>query len=346
VLLRGESGSGKELVARAIHDASERRSGPYVSVNVAAIPATTAAAELFGHRKGAFTGASEAHAGWFGGAHEGTLFLDEIGETPDAVQPMLLRVLETGEVQPVGGQGAKRVDVRVVTATDADLAAAANAGRFRFPLVQRLGGQVIFVPPLRERLADFGILLAHFLERELTALGMSRPKPGEAQQPWLPTEIVVRALAYEWPGNVRELANFARELVLSSRGQPSLRLGRTFGALLPQLEEPRRDSKSTPVAEREPSSSEKQGVTDEQLVSTLRANRWQVGATARALGIAKNTLYQLMERCEGIRKARDLTREEILECRAAAGDDSVLMAERLEVSERGLKLRMRELGID
>lgn len=342
VLLRGESGSGKELVARAIHDASQRASGPYVSVNVAAIPPTTASAELFGYKKGAFTGATESHSGWFGRADGGSLFLDEIGETPDVVQPMLLRVLETGEVQPVGGQGARQVDVRVITATDADLAAAANAGGFRFPLLQRLGGHVIFVPPLRERLADFGILLVHFLRRELGALGQTPPDSESSKTSWLPSEVVVRALRYEWPGNVRELANFARELVFSSRGKPVLGIGRTFDALLPTLEA-RRESKpqanaTAPV--------DRQAIGDELLVETLRANRWQVGATARALGIAKNTLYQLMERCEGIRKARDLGREEILECRESSGGDAKLMAERLEVSERGLKLRMRELEID
>lgn len=270
------------------------------------------------------------------------MFLDEIGETPDVVQPMLLRVLETGEVQPVGGQGARQVDVRVITATDADLAAAANAGGFRFPLLQRLGGHVIFVPPLRERLADFGILLVHFLRRELGALGQTPPDSESSKTSWLPSEVVVRALRYEWPGNVRELANFARELVFSSRGKPVLGIGRTFDALLPTLEA-RRESKpqanaTAPV--------DRQAIGDELLVETLRANRWQVGATARALGIAKNTLYQLMERCEGIRKARDLGREEILECRESSGGDAKLMAERLEVSERGLKLRMRELEID
>jgi DNA-binding NtrC family response regulator len=142
---------------------------------------------------------------------------------------------------------------------------------------------------------------------------------------------------------VRELANFARELVFSSRGQPTLRVGRTFESLLP-TNDVQRPSKPEvkPVAP----PADKQAISDERLVETLRANRWQVGATARALGVAKNTLYQLMERCEGIRKARDLSREEILACKESSGNDAKLMAERLEVSERGLKLRMRELEID
>jgi DNA-binding NtrC family response regulator len=153
---------------------------------------------------------------------------------------------------------------------------------------------------------------------------------------------VIRALRYDWPGNVRELANFARELVFSSRGQAVLRIGRTFDALLPAKEAGREAKAQAPAV----APADRQAIGDELLVETLRRNRWQVGATARALGIAKNTLYQLMERCEGIRKARDLGREEILECRESSGGDQKLMAERLEVSERGLKLRMRELDID
>ncbi len=344
VLLRGESGSGKELVARAIHDASRRASGPYVSVNMAAIPSSTAAAELFGYKKGAFTGATDSHGGWFGRAEGGTLFLDEIAEAPEEIQPMLLRVLESGEAQPVGGQGARRVDVRVVAATDADLTAQASAGRFRFPLLQRLGGHVVPVPPLRERLSDLGVLLVHFLRREAAALGQSVPGPSAARHPWLPTDVVLRALAYDWPGNVRELLNFARELVLTNRDQPTLSVGRTFDVLLPRPAAPRAARPDVapqphPLGERHP-------ITDDVLVTTLRANRWQVGATARALGIAKNTLYQLMERCEGLRKARDLSQSEIESCSAACAGDTTAMAARLEVSERGLKLRMHDFGID
>ncbi len=345
VLLRGESGSGKELVARAIHEAGPRAKGPYLSVNVAAIPESTAAAELFGYKKGAFTGASESHGGWFGRAEGGTLFLDEIGETPDAIQPMLLRALESGEVQPVGGQGSRQVDVRIVAATDAKLEDRAAQGSFRFPLLQRLGGHVIVVPPLRERRDDLGALLLHFIERELYLLGETLPDSSDWPRPWLGREIVLRALAHDWPGNVRELSNFVRELVQTSRGLPALRIGRSFSSVLPSVEQlaaPSERASDVP----KPAERSKEPIDDEQLVSALRSHDWRIGATAKALGISKNTLYQLMERSSTIRKARDLNREEILACRDRFEGDAASMANELEVSERGLKLRMRELGID
>ena len=171
VLLRGETGTGKELVAQAIHQTSRRRGGPFVSVNMGAIPGTLAASELFGASKGAFTGAVRDQPGYFQRAHGGTLFLDEIGEAPSEVQVMLLRVLETGEIQRIGGQEVHRASVRLVAATDADLERAVEEGRFRGPLLHRLSGYEITIPPLRERREDFGRLLFHFLREEMRALG-------------------------------------------------------------------------------------------------------------------------------------------------------------------------------
>lgn len=341
VLVRGPSGSGKELVARAIHQESARRAGPFVSVNMAAIPAATAAAELFGHHKGAFTGAATSQRGWFGQADGGTLFLDEIGEAPESIQPMLLRALESGEVQPVGAQGVQKLDVRVVAATDADLEAACQSGRFRFPLLQRLSAQTVRVPPLAARRSDIGPLIVHFLQREL---GPRLEQMGTATKPWLSAPIVARALRYAWPGNVRELANFTRELVLVSGDRPRARVGATFDALMPPQMEAATELDVADTRGTEPS--EPEALDDDAVVAALRAHQFRVAATARALGISKNTLYQAMERCEGIRKAKDLSREEILAAARECASDSGAMAERLQVSERGLKLRMRELEIE
>jgi DNA-binding NtrC family response regulator len=344
VLVRGESGSGKELVASAIHHASPRASGPYVSVNVAAIPESTAAAELFGYSKGAFTGAASNQTGWFGQADGGTLFLDEIGEAPDAVQPMLLRAIESGEIQPVGAQGVRRVDVRVVAATDADLSSIVSAGRFRFPLYQRLAGHTIRVPALRDRRSDIPALLLHFLRKELAQLGAELPP--ESDRPWLSTALATRVLGHYWPGNVRELANFCRELVLTNRDRRVARPGPVFESQLPPAPDDRTEELRPLPDPEPPEEARDRAIDDDMLVTALRANRWKIAATARALSISKNTLYQLIERCPTIRKARDIGADEIAQSRRAHGGDVAAMAASLQVSERGLKLRMRELGIE
>ena len=171
VLLRGETGTGKELVARALHEASSRSGGPYRTVSLAALPPSLAAAELFGAVRGAYTGADRPKEGFFASAHGGTLFLDEIGEAPIEVQVLLLRALETGEIQPVGSVDPRPVDVRVIAATDADLASAVADNRFRAPLLHRLAGFEIHLPPLRQRRDDVARLLDHFLRQEARALG-------------------------------------------------------------------------------------------------------------------------------------------------------------------------------
>ena len=223
-LLRGETGTGKELVANAIHCASTRRSRPFVAVNMGAIPPTLAAAELFGAAKGAFTGADRRRTGYFARARGGTLFLDEIGEMPPEVQVLLLRTLETGEIQPVGAEASQSIDVRILAATDARLETEIEAGRFRAPLLHRLSGYEIRLPPLRERRDDLGRLLLHFLQEELIALGEGwrLENPAAAARPWLPAVVVERLALYSWPGNVRQLRNVARHLVIDNRGAPQL----------------------------------------------------------------------------------------------------------------------------
>jgi DNA-binding NtrC family response regulator len=206
VLIRGETGTGKEVVARLIHGASQRRAGPFVAVNVSAIPEALAESELFGHVRGAFTGADKARTGRFVAAHGGTLFLDEIGEMPRAVQVKLLRALQEREVTPVGASEPVPIDVRVVAATHRDLEGMIEEGTFREDLFYRLDVVPIEIPPLRERRQDIPALAEHF--RADVNAREGRSVPGFA------LDVIQRLGAYEWPGNVRELENLVERLVV------------------------------------------------------------------------------------------------------------------------------------
>jgi transcriptional regulator with GAF, ATPase, and Fis domain len=211
VLLQGETGTGKELLARAIHAYGARKDRPFVTVNCGALPETLIESELFGHAKGAFTGALRDQAGLFETAHGGTIFLDEIGETTPAMQVKLLRVLQEGEIRRVGETRPRRVDVRVITATNKDLAHEVEHKRFRHDLYYRLSVFPITVPPLRDRREDIPILVAHFLRRSSQKL--DKPMPG------LTPEAMAPLSQYHWPGNVRELENeIERAVVLAPAG--------------------------------------------------------------------------------------------------------------------------------
>ncbi|MGE0481688.1 MAG: sigma-54-dependent transcriptional regulator [Vicinamibacterales bacterium] len=210
VLITGESGTGKELVARAVHYNGPRASAPFVPVNCAGIPEALVESELFGHVKGAFTSATSNRAGLFAAAEGGTIFLDEVGELAPATQAKLLRVLQEREVQMVGADRARKIDVRVITATNKDLAALVARGKFREDLFYRLHVVTIDLPPLRERGDDVLLLARHFLTRFSQQAG--RPTPTL-------TDRAVEALrAYSWPGNVRELQNLLQRLVILTDG--------------------------------------------------------------------------------------------------------------------------------
>ncbi len=348
VLITGESGTGKELVAQALHDFSARASRPFIKVNCAAIPEALQESELFGHERGAFTGATDRRKGRFEQADGGTLFLDEIGETPSEVQPILLRALETGEVQPVGGRRARHVDVRVISATDADLKQFTEEKRFRLPLLHRLAGFELQVPSLKVRREDIAYLAVHFLREQLGARGESwRIEAYDPDEPpWLPIQLMVRFLQHAWPGNVRELKNAVQQMIIASRGRneaclpDSLDIGREEPEEAP---EPHHDTPPT-VATKGPTDLSE--ITDVALIEALEANRWKVAATSRALGIAKNSLYRLMERCDGIRLAKDLTEEEVKAAYEAHGGDTSAMSSALKVSQRSLKLRLTQLGVE
>jgi DNA-binding NtrC family response regulator len=204
----GETGTGKEVFARALHAASARRDGPFVAVNCAAIPASLFEAELFGHRRGAFTGAVRDHVGFAQQADGGVLFLDEIGELPLDVQPKLLRLLQDRAVQPVGAERAVRIDVRLVAATHRDLAQEVAAKRFREDLFYRVHVVDIRLPALRERAADVPELVQHLLERI-----------GRQAQTIAP-RAMKRLTSYEWPGNVRELENELQRASILAGGDP------------------------------------------------------------------------------------------------------------------------------
>ena len=332
VLIRGESGSGKELIARALHDAGERSGGPWIAVNMSAIPLATAAAELFGHGRGAFTGAVSDRLGWFERAEGGTLFLDEIGETPAELQPQLLRVLDSGSIQPVGRQ-LRRVDLRLVAATDAELEAMVRAGRFRKALLYRLQSAEIGAPPLRDRMMDLPLLLHHFLSEQLRELGSDRLAEAGDECPWLGAELVMRLMRCSFPGNVRQLRSAALAITSAS-------CDRRAAALPADILERLGTTRPAPSSER------RRGALTEALVrEALRRNRWVLSRAAADLGVAKNTLVAAIDRSEHLRLPRDLSAEEIAAALERAGGSVPAAAAALEVSEHGLRLQLRALGL-
>ena len=278
VLIIGESGTGKELVARAVHAHGPRAREPFVAVNCGAIVDTLLESELFGHTRGAFTGAVSDARGLFEQADRGTIFLDEIGETSPALQVKLLRVLEEGEVRPVGASRTIKVHARVMAATNRELEQEISAGRFRKDLYYRLGVIIIRVPPLRERQSDIPLLIAQFLENACARAGRRvsmTPRTADA------------LTAYEWPGNVRELENTIERLVVFSRG----------GAIdLGDLPEPMRQGRVTSHAtlfEDLPSLDELEKRYVVHVLKMVSGNRTRA---AEVLGIDRRTLYRMMER--------------------------------------------------
>jgi DNA-binding NtrC family response regulator len=368
VLIRGETGTGKELVASAIHDAGARRSRPLVSVNLAALPAALAAAELFGAVRGAFTGAARPQEGYFRRAHGGTLFLDEIGEAPVDLQVMLLRALETGEIYALGAQRAEQVDVRLLAATDANLDTMVEQGSFRAPLLHRLAGYEIHLPPLRARRDDIGRLLIHFLGLDLAEIGETDRLDRAEPAPWLSLSLVTRLVRYDWPGNVRQLRNAVRQLVIGNRGRAEAELPESVARLLggatppeppsvrdtrPELHVPAQQAHAAfdgepdtdirdpvPAPRRRPSEIPKPELTD-----ALRVHRWDIKATAAALGISRTSLYALIESSGLVRTAGGLGADEIRTCFHETDGDLDRMVERLCVSKTALRRRVKELGL-
>ena len=274
VLITGETGTGKEVIAKAIHELSPRRSQNLVKVNCAAMPAGLFESELFGHERGAFTGAINSHVGRFALADRGTLFLDEIGDMPLELQPKLLRVLQEREFEAVGSTRTTRVDVRVVAATNQDLKQMVRDRKFREDLYYRLNAFPICLPPLRERKADIPGLVEHFVQQ----FADSMDKTIET----IPEETMRSLVRYCWPGNIRELQNYiARGVILSNDG--------VFDPEPPELWEPAPPEIASPTL--------KDKVRQEILAACLRAN-WRLGGprgAAARLGLPRTTLSYKMK---------------------------------------------------
>jgi PAS domain S-box-containing protein len=281
VLITGETGTGKELVARAIHQVSERAARPFVRVNCAAIPAALCESEFFGHERGAFTGAAVRRTGRFELAHRGTIFLDEVGELPLELQPKLLRILQEGEFEPVGSSQTRKVDVRVIAATNRDLSADVKAGKFREDLFYRLHVFPITVPPLRERGSDVELLARRFIERYCARSGKA---PLE-----LTADCLRRLRSYHWPGNVRELENVIERAVIIARdGRLPLREILPVHTALPDRR--RTQAAAGPVPH---TKEELRRLERETLIRALEQSSWQVAGAqgaARKLGIPPSTL--------------------------------------------------------
>jgi two-component system nitrogen regulation response regulator NtrX len=295
VLIFGENGTGKELVARSIHSLSRRRGGAFVEVNCAAIPEELIESELFGHAKGAFTGAVSDRRGKFEVADGGTLFLDEIGDMSVKTQAKVLRALQEQIVEPVGGSGSVKVDVRILAATNKDLQAEIRAGRFRDDLYFRLNVIPIFVPPLREREADIPLLAEHFVAELAREYG-KRPKrldPGAA----------AGLRSYPWPGNVRELRNVIERLIIMVPGDTITLSDLAFLEGM-SLAVPHEDT-----APQESLHDARERFEREYILRALAAQQGNISRTAEVLGVERSNLYRKM-RAFGIAPTRRAEGEE------------------------------------
>jgi DNA-binding NtrC family response regulator len=284
VCILGETGTGKELIARTIHERSPRASGPFVALNCAAVPAELIESELFGHEKGSFTGAANRHIGKFEQAEHGTLFLDEIGDMPLAMQAKLLRVLEEGEVERIGAGKPVRVDVRVVVATHRNLQALVRDGKFRQDLFHRIYVFPLSLPSLRERKDDIPALIEHFIAQVC------------AQNNWKPIEFTADAVAalqnHSWPGNVRELRNvIERLMLLAPRDDDQIGLETVASVLMPGNDGTTMGSVSSTGT----LAARVENFERETILAELKRAGFHVTNAAKALGLERSHLYKKAE---------------------------------------------------
>lgn len=281
ILILGESGVGKEVLARAIHSASNRSTRPFISINCGAVPETLLESELFGHIKGSFTGAVKDKEGLFAAADGGTLLLDEIGETPPAIQVKLLRALEDKSITPIGDTKARSIDVRIIAATNADLENHVKQGRFRPDLYYRLNVFPVTIPPLRERPSDIALLANYFIKRHCLKL--------EIPEKEISPETIELLQNYPWPGNIRQLENVLERAAVLARGTVIM------PGDLPELNDGEAGASSRhgilfkPIPDLE-------AIEKAYIYFVLSQNDWQKARAAKILGIDSSTLYRKIER--------------------------------------------------
>jgi two-component system, NtrC family, nitrogen regulation response regulator GlnG len=339
VLIRGENGTGKGMLAAALVAASPRAGQPFVSLNMGAIAHSTAASELFGHERGSFTGANVSKLGLFAAADGGTLFLDEIGLLRADVQPSLLDVLETGEVRPLGSTRARKIHVRLIAATDTDLERAIASGTFSEALFQRLARYQITLPPLRHRREDFGVLLVHFLRQAFKKYG-EPDRLSSADAPWLSASTVATLAGRAWPGNVRELENVAGQIVVSSRGQAVAVLPGSLAATLSERRPESASSLSSPTAR----SAGPNAISEQQVAEALARSNGSASRAAKILGVSRTTYYELRKRNPLLRSITEISDQEVIACRDECGGDVAKMAARLGVPVKALKDRLARIS--
>lgn len=328
VLLLGETGTGKEVAARAIHHLGPRGQARMVAVNMAALSESLAAADLFGAVRGAYTGAQTARIGLFAEAQEATLFLDEIGNTPVAVQPMLLRVLETGDFRPLGALRDQHSTARLIAATDQNL----HAPGFNQALLRRLESFTIHLPSLRSRREDIGVLIAH----------LAQAIPGT--EAILPLALVVQFVRYDWPGNVRQLSQVLQRCILALRAgeRPD------FAALAgPQEVGPSAVPAVSLAAAAIPAKTRTNllDVSADAVLQSLDSNRWYIDGAARSLGISRPSMYKLLKSHPLIRPAAQIDMPEIRVAFDACAGDVENCAARLKTPTEALRRHLSHLGM-
>jgi two-component system nitrogen regulation response regulator GlnG len=343
VLLLGETGTGKEIAARAIHALSLRSNAPLVTVNMAALNESLAAADLFGAVKGAYTGAQTARKGLFAEADQATLFLDEIGNTPASVQPMLLRVLEGGDYRPLGAHKDLHASARIIAATDQDL----ESDNFNQALLRRLESFVIHLPPLRLRREDIGVLIKHLLSTNTLF---------EHAQLAFPTSLVTELASYDWPGNVRQLNHVMKRAMLALQigDTPTLssliniapeRISQSSQLKAYPSSAQANSAESTKASSANSSYKKPAELNEEAILRAMENNDWYIQAAAQELGISRPSMYKLLAAHSQIRRAEKIPLEEIHQALSTSANNVAHCAALLKTPSEALRRYLRGMGL-